>query len=120
MNSKKALNKTRIKRKKRARAKIFGTLERPRLSVFRSNKHTYVQLIDDEAGKTLFGVSTKKLAKDKLKAKKSDLAGKLGELTAKKALEKGIKKAIFDRGNYRYFGRVKTIAESARKHGLQL
>lgn len=111
MKSKKILNKIRERRKNRTRAKINGTAERPRLSVFRSNCYTYAQLIDDEAGKTLVGVSIKKT---------KGSSEKLGELIVKKAIEKGIKKAIFDRGNYKYHGRIKAVAEEARKMGLQI
>ncbi len=121
MNSRKILNKTRKRRKKRSRAKIFGTAERPRLSVFRSNRYTYVQLIDDKIGKTLASASTKELTtNDQRPTTKQDSAGKLGELIAKKAVEKGIRKAVFNRGNYKYHGRIKAVAEGARKGGLQL
>jgi large subunit ribosomal protein L18 len=121
MNKKRILNKIRERRKSRTRAKITGTAEKPRLSIFRSNRYTFVQLIDDSSGKTLAGASTRELAKNKKsKAKKSDIAAELGELIAKKAVEKGVKKAVFDRGKYKYHGRVKAVAESARKGGLQL
>lgn len=111
MNKRKVLNKIRQKRKKRARAKIFGTAEKPRLSVFRSNCYTYIQLIDDEDGKTLISALIKKT---------KGSSEKLGKLIAEKAIEKGIKKAVFDRGNYKYHGRIKAVAEEARKGGLQL
>lgn len=111
MNKKKVLNKTRLRRKNRTRAKIHGTAERPRLSVFRSNRYTYVQLIDDKIGKTLVSALTKKV---------KNSSEQLGELIAKKAVEKGIGKAVFNRGNYKYHGRVKAVAEGARKGGLQL
>jgi large subunit ribosomal protein L18 len=124
MDSAKALNKKRFRRKKRTKAGIFGTAEKPRLSVFRSNRYAYIQLIDDKEGKTLVSASTQKLAETGTakgqKIKKQESAGKLGELIAKKALEKGIKKAVFDRGRYKYHGRIKAIAEGARKGGLQL
>jgi len=118
----KALNLIRLRRKRRSRAKIFGTANRPRLSVFRSNRYTYAQLIDDEKGKTLVGASTRELTNSKLKTQNSKFkpAEQLGELVAKKAAEKGIKKAIFDRGSYKYHGRVKAVAEGVRKGGLQL
>ncbi len=131
MNKVKILNKTRLQRKKRARAKIYGTAERPRLSIFRSNRYTYVQLIDDEARKTLISVSTKEMmnkldvktpakapAKDPAKTKTMS-SEQLGEIVAKKAMEKGIKKIVFDRGDYKYHGRVKAVAEAARKQGLE-
>lgn len=110
------LNQTRIRREKRARAKLFGTEERPRLSVFRSNAYCYVQLINDETGKTLVHISTREI-----KGKgKVDTSEQLGEQVAKKAIAKGIKSAQFDRGRYQYHGRVKAIAEGARKGGLQI
>ncbi len=120
-NQKKKLNKTRECRKRRTRAKIFGTSDKPRLSVFRSNRYVYAQLIDDSVGKTIVGVSTRELEKSKGKEKNSKviLSGQLGELIAQKALEKGVKKAVFDRGNYKYHGRTKAVAEGARKGGLQ-
>ncbi len=120
-NEKKQLNKTRERRKRRTRAKIFGTSDKPRLSVFRSSRYVYAQLIDDSIGKTVVGVSTRELGKSKDKEKKSRVlvSGQLGELVAEKALEKGIKKAVFDRGNYKYHGRIKAVAEGARKGGLQ-
>ncbi len=121
MNFRKILNKTRLRRKNRSRAKIYGTVEKPRLSVFRSNRYTYVQLIDDKIGKTLVSASTQELMiNNKQQTTKKDLAGKLGELIAKKAAGKGIGKAVFNRGNYKYHGRVKAVAEGARKGGLQL
>ncbi|MDP3015070.1 MAG: 50S ribosomal protein L18 [bacterium] len=122
MTKTKVLNKIRERRKKRTRAKIHGTAEKPRLSVFRSNRYTYVQLIDDEKGKTLVGASSREIKKSKIKSQESKvaLAGQLGELIAKKAVEKGIGKAVFNRGNYKYHGRVKAVAEGARKEGLQL
>lgn len=126
MNKKKILNQIKLRRKKRTRAKIHGTAERPRFSIFRSNRYIYAQLINDEIKKTLVGASTKEI--DKLGADKKHfatknkviLSGQLGELIAKKAIEKGIKKAVFDRGNYKYHGRVKAVAEAAKKGGLQL
>lgn len=130
----KALNLIRLRRKRRSRAKIFGTANRPRLSVFRSNRYTYAQLIDDEKGKTLVGVCSREIKKSKVKSmprtetkflvrgqeSRVVLSEQLGELVAKKAVEKGIKKAIFDRGSYKYHGRVKAVAEGVRKGGLQL
>lgn len=139
MTKKKVLNQIRLRREKRTRVKIFGTADKPRLSVFRSNYYTYGQLIDDEAGRTLVSASTKEIKKSKVKGpacaepacrtgratagrqeSKVVLSERLGELIAKKAVEKGIKKAVFDRGKYKYHGRVKAVAEGARKEGLQL
>lgn len=117
----KKLNQTRLRRKARTRAKIFGIQEKPRLSVFRSNLYTYAQLIDDLNGKTLASASTKKLTtNDKRLTTKIKEAEQLGELIAKRALEKNIKSAIFNRGGYAYHGRVKAVAEGARKGGLKI
>jgi len=106
----------RYKRHKRIRSKIIGTKKCPRLSVFRSNSHIYVQLIDDTDGKTLVSANDVEIKKDKLN--KTDKAKEVGLLMAKKAIEKEIKKVVFDRGGYNYHGRVKAIAEGARKGGL--
>jgi large subunit ribosomal protein L18 len=120
----------RKRRHKRVRAKISGTKERPRLCVFRSNLHIYAQLINDEKGKTLLSASDlelkKKAEKEKVKSGKKEesqsgkkaIAYKVGELIAEKALKKKIKKVVFDRGGYKYQGRVKALAEGAREGGL--
>lgn len=112
----------RIRRKKRVRKKVFGTPERPRLSIYRSLKHIYTQIIDDVAGTTLVSCSTlspeiREELKEKIK--KKEVAKKVGFLLAKKALEKGIKKVVFDRGYFAYHGRVKALAEGAREGGLE-
>jgi len=111
----------RYRRHRRVRAKISGTGKVPRLCVFRSNKHIYAQLIDDEKGKTLLAVSDLEFKKTKsaVKGKKIDMAYKVGELIAKKALEQKIEKIVFDRGGYKYHGRVKAVAEGVRKGGLK-
>lgn len=108
-------------RKKRIRKKIYSTYERSRLSVCRSLKHIYAQIIDDNLGKTLVGVSSlSKELKGKLNSGgKIGVAELVGELVAKKALEKGIKKVVFDRGGRPYHGRIKSLAEGARKGGLE-
>lgn len=106
-------------RHRRVRAKIFGTASRPRLSIYRSNKHLFLQLIDDESGKTLFGVSDKALKFKGKSVKKSDVAYSAGKSLARKALEFGIKKAVFDRGGYKYHGRVARAADGVREEGLQ-
>jgi len=108
----------REKRKLRIRKKIFGTKERPRLCVFRSNKHIYAQIVDDIEGKTLVSAKDQEL---KLNEKKSgvEISFEVGKLIAKKALEKGIKKVVFDRSGYKYHGRVKAVAEGARAGGLE-
>ncbi len=104
-------------RKRRSRAKIFGTADRPRLSVFRSNRYTYAQLIDDSKGHTLASASTKELKKG---AKtKTGQAKFLGELVAEKAKRLGVKSVVFSRGFYKFHGRIKAIAESAREAGLK-
>lgn len=103
-------------RKARSRAKIFGTAEKPRLAVFRSNKNTYAQLIDDAQGKTIAAASTKEFKG----GKKTELAHKLGEAIAEKAKKAGVKEAVFNRSFYRYHGRVKAVAEGARQGGLKI
>ncbi len=109
----------RQRRARRIRAKIFGTASRPRLSVFRSNKHLYLQLIDDEKGITLVSASDLEIKKNS-NIKKSEAAAKVGELLAKKALDKKIGQAVFDKGGYKYHGLVKMAAEGARRQGLKI
>jgi large subunit ribosomal protein L18 len=104
-----------VRRKMRVRSRIKGAARRPRLSVFRSNKAIYAQLINDEKGETLMVVTDQGL-KGKTKVEK---AKEVGSLLAQKALKKGIKTVIFDRGSYRYHGRIKALAEEARKSGLK-
>ena len=138
----------RHRRHKRAKAKIFGTAKKPRLCVFRSSKHIYAQIIDDEKNQVLVSASDLNLkakgknsafakatvatadkqkskikVKEKIKKEKSltgktTIAHEVGQLIAKKGLEKGIKKVAFDRGGYKYHGRVKALAEGAREGGL--
>jgi len=111
--------KKRLRRHKRVRAKIFGTAKRPRLCVFRSAKHIYAQLIDDEKGFTLAAASDSELKKSKkLKTKKAK-AFEVGKLIAEKAKAKKIEKVVFDRGGYQYHGGVKALAEGAKEGGLQ-
>jgi len=112
----------RERRHKRLRKKVFGTEEKPRLSVYRSLKHIYAQIIDDVKGHTILSVSTlSRELKDILKGKKkTEQAFIVGETIGKMALEKGIKQVVFDRGGFKYHGRVKAIAEGARKSGLKL
>lgn len=112
-------NATRKKRHARVRAKLTGTAERPRLNVFRSNQHIYAQVIDDVKGVTLVSASTldKDLALNG--TGNIEVATKVGELVAKRAVEKGVKEVVFDRGGYLYHGRVKALAEAAREAGLQ-
>ncbi len=107
-------------RHKRVRAIIVGTSERPRLSIFRSNRHLWTQLIDDASGKTILAANDLEIIKSKkMKNKRVDLAKRVGELIAEKALKKKIVQAVFDRGGYKYHGVVKAAAEGARKGGLK-
>ncbi len=121
MNKKKNLNQIRLRRAKRARAKISGTAEKPRLSVFRSNRYVYAQLIDDKKGHTMAGISTFEIKKSAGKdSAKTVQAERIGEELAKKALATGVKQAVFDRGSYKYHGRIKAVAEGAKKGGLKI
>jgi large subunit ribosomal protein L18 len=114
-------NKKRIQRKKRIRRKISGTAALPRMTVYRSLHHCYVQLIDDQAGQTLLGLSTisKDAKGDFSKTGNVDAARKLGEILAERALKLNISKVVFDRNGFLYHGRVKAIAEGARAKGLK-
>jgi large subunit ribosomal protein L18 len=106
----------RLKRKRRARAKIFGTKEKLRLSVFRTNQHIYVQIIDDTEGKTLVSANSLQF-KEKLTNKEKVL--KVAKVLAKKAKETGIEKIVFDRNGFSYKGRIKLLAEKLRELGLK-
>jgi len=112
-------NAVRKKRHARVRAKLTGTATRPRLNVYRSNQHIYAQVIDDTNSVTLVSAST--LDKDfNLDAKSNvEAAQKVGELVAKRAIEKGVKSVVFDRGGYLYHGRIKALADAAREAGLE-
>lgn len=116
MNSKRKTNNLRLKRAYRVRAKIKGSSEKPRLSVFRSHKFIYAQLIDDLSGKTLASVSSIGMKGEK----KSNLASEVGKAIAHAAKKVGVTSAVFDRGRYLYHGRVKALAEGARSAGLKL
>jgi len=112
----------RARRQKRNRRKIHGTAERPRVAVFRSLSHIYAQVIDDSIHKSLFTVSD--LAPEvrkqiKSAVKKSDRSTLVGQILAEKTLTRGIKKVVFDRSGYQYHGRIKALAEAARKAGLE-
>ena len=107
MNNKR---QNRIVRHRRVRTKVFGTSQRPRLSVFRSNKHLHLQLVDDEAQKTLVSASTRE----------AKTATELGKLLVQKAGKAGIKEAVFDRGGYKYHGRIAQLAQAAREAGLKI
>ncbi len=117
----KETERKRIKRKKRVRGKIFGTQERPRLSVFRSSKHIYTQAIADDLGRTLVEASTlsKKLKGKLVGLKKAEAAREVGKLVAEELLSKNITRVVFDRGMFLYHGRVKFLAEAVREAGLE-
>ena len=112
----------RLKRKKRVRTKVQGTPQRPRLSVFRTARHIYAQIIDDTGAQTLVDASSvSKELRPMIQGKGGNKAGAalVGEFIAKRASGKGIKQVIFDRNGFLYHGRVKTLAEAARQHGLE-
>ncbi len=111
----------RVKRHRRIRKKVLGTAERPRMSVFKSLKHMYVQIIDDEKGHTLVSASTnEKEIREAIKGmSKTEQAKYLGKVIAERALERGIKKVVFDRGGFKYQGRVQALADAAREAGLE-
>ncbi|OGE81462.1 MAG: 50S ribosomal protein L18 [Candidatus Doudnabacteria bacterium RIFCSPHIGHO2_12_FULL_48_11] len=111
-----ARNKQRQSRHRRVRAKISGIAARPRLSVFRSLSHIYVQLIDDESGRTLISATSREVPG---KSNKTQLAALVGKLAAEKALKAGISEVTFDRGGYKYHGRIKELADAARSAGLK-
>jgi len=112
----KTKSQSRLRRRRRVRAKVRGTAERPRLSVFRSNRGIQAQVIDDVAGHTLAAVNW---TEDDLKSLKSmDQAKRAGELLAERAKAAGVETVVFDRGGYRYHGRVKALADGARESGL--
>jgi large subunit ribosomal protein L18 len=106
----------RLKRRRRVRAKIHGTAERPRISVFRSNRGIFVQLIDDDAGTTITAVNWTE--SDLRTLSPMDQASRAGALLAERAVAAGVDSAVFDRGGYRYHGRVKALADGAREGGL--
>ena len=120
MIKKKSRAEVRVKKHMKVRNRLSGTAERPRLAVFRSNNHMYAQVIDDVAGHTLVSAST--LQNDVKagleKTNNVEAAAKLGEVIGKRALDKGIKNVVFDRGGYIYQGKVKALAEAAREAGL--
>ena len=110
----------RIKRKRRIRKNILGTAERPRLTVFRSARHIYAQVIDDTQGRTLAAASTldKSIAADKEAKSKIDRATLVGKLIGQRAKENGVSKIVFDRNGFLYHGRIKAVSEGAREAGL--
>jgi len=117
----KSRNEARLRRHTRVRKKIYGTLERPRMNVFRSINDIYVQIIDDDNSNTLVSASSiDKMLRERMNGlNKTDQARLVGEEIAKRALDKGITKVVMDRGGYFYTGRVKALAEGARKGGLE-
>jgi large subunit ribosomal protein L18 len=117
MISQRKRNEIRLRVHDRIRTKVNGTAERPRLNVYRSLNHIYVQVIDDSQGLTLVSAST---VADKIKAGGNVTSAKeIGKLVAERAQEKGIKKVVFDRGGYLYHGRIKALADAAREAGLE-
>lgn len=115
-----APRQARERRHRRVRAKVSGTVQRPRLSVFRSLRHIFAQVIDDQRGHTLAAASTldPELRGQRGGKAKGEQAGLVGALVARRALELGIKQVVFDRGGYQFHGRVKALAEAAREAGL--
>ena len=109
----------RLMRHKRVRARIVGTAQRPRVSVFKSNKHIFVQLIDDESGKTILSSKVVSAKKSKIKGNKNEKASEIGKIVAEKAKTTGIKEVIFDRGGYKYHGRIKAVADGLRAGGMK-
>lgn len=120
MGSTNLKSEARLKRKRRIRKKVVGTVQRPRLSVFRSSRHIYAQVIDDTSGTTIAAASTMEQAVRDMKTfeNKIQKAAYIGKLVAERALEKGIKQVVFDRGGFIYHGRVKAVSEGARETGL--
>ena len=118
MDKNKSKNKKWQRRKLRVRKKISGDAQNPRLTVFRSLRHMYAQIIDDEAGCTLVSASTQNVDLDSKSKGNKDAAAKIGEALARKAQEIGIRQVRFDRNGYRYHGRVKALADAAREAGL--
>lgn len=121
MIKKESRSKVRVKKHLRIRNRFSGTAERPRLAVFRSNNHMYAQIIDDTVGHTLVSASTvqKEVKAEIEKTNNVDAATYLGEVIAKRALDKGIKTVVFDRGGFIYQGKVKALADAAREAGLE-
>ncbi|MFB6351109.1 MAG: 50S ribosomal protein L18 [Bradymonadaceae bacterium] len=119
MLSKREREDNRLRRKRRIRKKVMGTPRRPRLSVFKSNKHIYAQIIDDYAGHTLVSASTVADLDDEVdEMTKSEQAREVGELLAERAIDEGIEKVVFDRNGFIYHGRLAKVADGARDGGL--
>ena len=120
MVSKKSRSEVRVKKHRRIRNRLSGTTECPRLAVFRSNNHMYAQIIDDTVGNTLVSASTlqKEVKAELEKTDNVDAAAYLGKVIAEKAIEKGIKDVVFDRGGFLYHGKIQALADAAREAGL--
>lgn len=110
----------RISRHNRVRSKIEGSAKRPRVAVFKSNRHVFVQFIDDTVGKTLLSSKVISAKKSKVKGSKTDKANSIGEMLAEKAKELGITEAVFDRGGFKFHGRVKAVADGLKKGGIKI
>ena len=110
----------RIKRHAWVRAKISGSAKRPRIAVFKSNRNVFVQFIDDTIGKTLLSSKIISTEKNKTKGSKTDKAGSMGEMLAGKAKELGINEVVFDRGGFKFHGRIKAVAEGLKKGGIKI
>ncbi len=121
MVSKESRQKIRVKKHRRMRNRLSGTAQRPRLAVFRSNNHMYAQIIDDTVGNTLVAASTleKDVKAELEKTNNVDAAAYLGTVIAKRAIEKGIKTVVFDRGGFIYHGKIAALADAAREAGLE-
>ena len=121
MVSKESRTEGRVKKHRRLRNRFAGTAQRPRLAVFRSNNHMYAQIIDDSVGNTLVSASTlqKEVKAEVEKTNNVDAAAYLGKVIAERALEKGIKEVVFDRGGFIYQGKIKALADAAREAGLE-
>ena len=119
MISKNSRSEIRVKKHNRLRNHLSGTTECPRLAVFRSNNHMYAQIIDDTVGKTLVAASTLEAKKELEKTNNVDAAAYVGKLIAERAIEKGIKEVVYDRGGFIYQGKVKALADAAREAGLE-
>ncbi|MDO5520742.1 MAG: 50S ribosomal protein L18 [bacterium] len=121
MVNKQSRSKIRVKKHRRLRSRLSGTATHPRLAVFRSNNHMYAQIIDDTVGTTLVAASTldKEVKAELEKTNDVDAAAKVGAVIAKRALDKGIKTVVFDRGGYIYQGKVQALADAAREAGLE-
>lgn len=117
----KTVRHARLRRHTRIRKRVSGTMERPRLTVSRSLRNIYAQVVDDSVGKTVCAASSlsEEVDRQKLSGSKIELSKEVGKLVAEKALKKGIKKVVFDKGGYKYHGRVKALADAAREAGLE-